>query len=42
MVNQTKQKIMTNKLEEDNTNDAIQGKENNNKVSTSITIKLQL
>lgn len=42
MVNQTKQKIMTNKLEEDNTDDAIQGKQNNNKVSTSITIKLQL
>jgi hypothetical protein len=40
MVNQTKQKIMTNKLEEDN-HDAIQGKQNNNKVSTSITIKLQ-
>ena len=37
MVNETKQKIMTNKLEEDN-NDAIQGKQNNNKVSTSITI----
>src|ERR671910_459540 len=32
MVNQTKQKIMTNKLEEDN-NDAIQGKQNNNKVN---------
>lgn len=43
MVNQTKQKIMTNKLEEDN-NYAIQGKQNinNNKVNTSITIKLQL
>jgi len=41
MVNQTKQKIMTNKLEEDN-NDAIQGKQNNNKVNTLITIRLQL
>jgi hypothetical protein len=32
---------MTNKLEEDN-NDTIQGKQNNNKGNTSITIKLQL
>jgi len=41
MVNQIKQQILTNKLEEDN-NDAIQGKQNNNNSNTSITIKLQL
>jgi hypothetical protein len=41
MVNQIKQQILTNKLEEDN-NDAIQGKQNNSNSNTSITIKLQL
>jgi hypothetical protein len=45
MVNQIKQQILTNKLEEDN-NDAIRGKQNNNtnnnNSNTSITIKLQL
>ena len=42
MVNQVKQQILTNKLEEDNNNDAIQGNQNNNNSNTSITIKLQL
>jgi hypothetical protein len=44
MVNQVKQQILTNKLEEDNNNnDAIQGKQNNNNSNnTSMTIKLQL
>jgi hypothetical protein len=45
MVNQVKQQILTNKLEEDNdNNDAVQGKQNNdnNNSNTSITIKLQL
>jgi len=45
MVNQIKQQILTNKLEEDN-NDAIRGKQNNNtnnnNSNTSITIKFQL
>jgi hypothetical protein len=40
MVNQVKQQILTNKLEEDD--DVIQGKQNNNNSNTSITIKLQL
>ena len=43
MVNQVKQQILTNKLEEDNNNDdAIQRNQNNNNGNTSITIKLQL
>jgi len=44
MVNQIKQQILTNKLEEDN-NYAIRGKQNNNtnnNSNTSITIKFQL
>jgi hypothetical protein len=42
MVNQVKKQILNNKLEDDNNNDAVQGKQNNNNSNTSITIKLQL